>query len=55
MKCIEYYNPNKRIVRVSDKEAQAAVASGKVHYIPKKKWKKQVRDAEDLTSKSMKG
>lgn len=46
MKCIQYYNPHYRIVRVSDDQAHAVIKTGKAMYVPKSVWKKHVRDKE---------
>lgn len=45
MKCIHYYNPENRIVRVSNDEADRAVTSRKARYVSRSEWKQKVRDA----------
>lgn len=44
MKCIHFYNPENRIVRVADDEAEQAVLSRRAHYVSKSEWKRKVRD-----------
>jgi hypothetical protein len=39
MKCIEFYKPNVKTVRVTDSEAHLAVSTGKARFIPKRVWK----------------
>lgn len=44
MKCIHFYNPENRIVRLADDEAEQAVLSKRAHYVSKSEWKRKVRD-----------
>lgn len=42
MKCIKFYKKyGNSVARVSDAEADAAVASKKARYIPKRTWRKE--------------
>lgn len=45
MKCIHFYMPDNRVLRVSDDEAHAAVKSGKARYVAKHVWKKATRES----------
>ncbi len=44
MKCIHYYNPENRIVRVDDEAAHAAVKAGAARYVSRHVWKDKIRD-----------
>lgn len=44
MKCIHFYNPENRIVRVTDDEAEQSVLSRRAYYVSKSEWKRKVRD-----------
>lgn len=43
MKCIHFYMPDNRVVRVSDADAEEAVSSGDARYVPKSLWKRKGR------------
>lgn len=49
MKCVEWNHG--AIERISDDDAAAAVNAGKAKYVPRERWKKEVRDADKSEEK----
>lgn len=53
MKCIQYFpkhiKDGAQFARVSDDDAKREVEAHRATYVPKRLWKKHVRDAEDAS------